>query len=134
VNSKIGLWIDHRIAVIVTISDKGEEIQEIQSNVEKQLGRFNGQRSATHFESQLMQSDDRQQRSFTKHLNAFYDKVLASIRDADSILLLGPGEAKGELKKLMDKNNDRNRVVAMESADKMTEHQIAAKVHDYFAN
>jgi hypothetical protein len=30
-----GLWIDHRKAVIVTVTDKGEEVQEILSPVEK---------------------------------------------------------------------------------------------------
>jgi hypothetical protein len=32
-----GLWIDHRKAVIVIVSDKGEEALEIKSNVEQQL-------------------------------------------------------------------------------------------------
>ena len=34
-----GLWIDHRKAVIVTVRDKGEDVQEILSHVDKQLGR-----------------------------------------------------------------------------------------------
>jgi hypothetical protein len=37
-----GLWIDHRKAVIVTVTDKAEEVTEILSHVEKQLGRFEG--------------------------------------------------------------------------------------------
>ena len=35
-----GVWIDHRKAVIVAVADKGEEVQEIISPVEKQLSRF----------------------------------------------------------------------------------------------
>jgi hypothetical protein len=31
----VGLWIDHRKAVIAIISEEGEETLEIQSNVEK---------------------------------------------------------------------------------------------------
>jgi hypothetical protein len=129
-----GLWIDHRKAIIVTVSDKGEETREILSNVEKQLGRFNGKRSTTSFESQLVQADDRQQRGFTKHLKSYYQEVVSSLEDAKSVLIFGPGEAKGELKKLMEQNNHCDRVVVMESADKMTDRQIAAKVHQYFAN
>jgi hypothetical protein len=127
-----GLWIDHRKAIIVTLSEKGEKTQEILSNVERQLGRFNGKRSTASFESQLVQKDDRQQRGFTKHLNGFYDKVLSYISDAKSVLIFGPGEAKGELKKLMEQNNLHDRVVVTESADKMTDRQIAARARHYF--
>jgi hypothetical protein len=130
-----GLWIDHRKAIIVTLSDKGEQqTLEVLSNVEKQLGRVKGKRSTDSYESQLVPKDDSQQRGFTKHLKAFYDDVLSSIRDAESVLIFGPGEAKGELKKLMERNNLHNRVAVMEPADKMTDGQIAAKVREYFSN
>jgi hypothetical protein len=36
-----GLWIDHRKAVIVIISDEGEETHEIASKMEKHI-RFSG--------------------------------------------------------------------------------------------
>jgi hypothetical protein len=85
--------------VIVAVSEKGEETREITSGVEKQPGRFAGVRSTTPYESQLVSADDSRQRKFTGHLNDYYDEVIASIRDAESILIFGPGEAKGELKK-----------------------------------
>jgi hypothetical protein len=40
---KVGLWIDHRKALIVAITNKEEEIRLIISKVEKQLGRSNQQ-------------------------------------------------------------------------------------------
>ena len=132
-NAKIGLWIDHRKAVVVAISDKGEEIKQIRSNVEKQHGRIGGIRSVTSYESQLVAADDSHQREFTGHLNVYYDEVLSSIRNAESILLLGPGEAKGELKKRLEKNNLGERIVDVITVDKMTVPQIATKVHRYFA-
>jgi hypothetical protein len=36
----VGSWIDHRKAVIVAVSEKGEETRETESDVEKQPGRF----------------------------------------------------------------------------------------------
>ncbi|MBN1128280.1 MAG: hypothetical protein JXA71_04805 [Chitinispirillaceae bacterium] len=127
-----GLWIDHRKAVVVTLSDVGEKTEQIPSNVEKQLGRINGKRSTVSFESQRVQADDRQQRGFTKHLDVFYEKVKSSVHDAQSVLIFGPGEAKGELKKRLERNNHDNRAVAIESADKMTDHQIVNKVRRHF--
>jgi len=50
--TKVGLWIDHRKALIVAVTDKGQEIRLIISRVEKQLGRSGGIRSTTPYESQ----------------------------------------------------------------------------------
>jgi hypothetical protein len=70
---------------------------------------------------------------FTAHLNIYYEAVIASLRDAESILIFGPGEAKGELKKRLEKSNLGGRIVGVETSDKMTDRQIAAKVRQYFA-
>jgi hypothetical protein len=78
-------------------------------------------------------ADDSRQRVFTAHLNIYYEAVIASIRDAESILIFGPGEAKGELKKRLEKSKLGGRIVGVETADKMTDRQIAAKVRQYFA-
>ena len=75
---------------------------------------------------------DSRQRTLTTHLNIYYDAIIASIRDAEAILIFGPGEAKGELKKRLKKANLSGRIVGMETVDKMTDHQIAAKVRQHF--
>jgi hypothetical protein len=127
-----GLWIDHRKAFIVMLSDKGEQTKLILSNTEKQRGRFDGVRSNEKFEAGLVESDDRQQRDFTGHLDVFYKEVLDSIRDADSVLIMGPGEAKGEMKKMIDKNRVLARIEEIETDGKMTDPQIIAKVRAHF--
>jgi hypothetical protein len=91
-----GLWIDHRKALVVTITDKGEEVKLIISRIEKQPARFGGIRSTTSYESQLVPASDSRQRKLAGHLNPYYDAVVAYIRDAESILIFGPGEAKRE--------------------------------------
>jgi hypothetical protein len=126
------VWIDHRKAVVVSISGNGEEIQELRSDVEKQHGRFGGVRSVIPREAQNMAADDSQEREFTGELNVFYDAVLASTKDAESIVLLGPGEAKGELKKRFEKHHLAHLLAGVETADKMTVPQIAAKVRNFF--
>jgi stalled ribosome rescue protein Dom34 len=128
----VGLWIDHRKAVIAIVSEDGEETLEIQSNVEKQPGRVAGVRSTTPYEAQQVQADDTREREFTGHLNQYYAEVIAAIRDAESILLFGPGEAKGELKKRLERDKLGGHIIAIETADKMTDRQIAAKVREYF--
>jgi hypothetical protein len=128
----VGLWIDHRKAVIVLLAGEEEETKLVRSNVEKQIRRAAGSRSGGRFESQVVPSDDRQQRVFTGHLNTYYNEVISCIRDAESILIFGPGEAKGELKKHLEQEGLGGRIVGVETVDEMTDGQIAAKARQHF--
>jgi len=131
-STKVGLWIDHRKAVIMAVTDQGEAIRLLISKVDKQPGRSGGARSTTPYESQQVPADDLREKKFTGHLNIYYDAVIASIRFAESILIFGPGEAKGELKKRLEGDKLGGRIVSIETVDKMTDRQIAAKVRQQF--
>ena len=121
----IGLWIDHRKAVIVTVSDEGEQVKEITSHMEKHV-RFSDAASKG------SQGEDVRDRQFENHLNSYYDAVIAVIRDGDFIQIFGPGEAKGELEKRLEHEGLKEHLLAIETVDKMTDRQIAAKVRDRF--
>jgi len=131
-STKVGLWIVHRKATIITVTDKGEEIKLLISAVEKQLRRSGDSPLKGSYEPRQVPADDSRQRTLTKHLNIYYDAVIASIRGAESILIFGPGEAKSELKKRLEKNNLGKRIAGVETADRMTDRQIAAKVRERF--
>ena len=123
---EIGLWIDHRKAVVVTITAAGEEIKKIVSGMEKHVRFTNGTGS------QNGSSEDVRDRQFDNHLNAYYDQIIALVRDADAIQIFGPGEAKGELEKRLEHEGLKDHILAIEAADKMTDHQISAKVRERF--
>jgi len=125
-NGQAGIWIDHREAFIVFVGEGNEKTERIKSGVEKHV-RFFG-RSA----SEEGSADDQRDRQFAVHLGRYYDEVIAHVRDAESILLFGPGEAKGELEKRLASKGLGERIVGVETADKMTDHQIAAKVRQHF--
>ena len=118
---EIGLWIDHRKAVIVIVSDNGEEVKEITSHMEKHVRYSNDY-------SEGGSSEDIRDRQFGDHLNTFYDAVIATVRDGNTIQIFGPGEAKGELKKRLEGGDFKGRILAVETVDKMTDRQIMAKV------
>ena len=130
--SKVGLWIDHKKAVIVFLTGEKQEIKLIKSNVEKQDRRSVTSRHEGPFESQSLAPGDHRDREFLGHLDIYFNDVIASIRDAEAILILGPGEAKGQLKKHLETKNLGDRIVAVETVDEMTDPQIAAKVRQYF--
>jgi hypothetical protein len=121
-----GLWIDHRKAVIVLVTDESEETKKIISGVEKDV-RFSSGDGSDHGST-----EDMRDRQFQNHLNTYYDEVIAVIRDAESIQIFGPGEAKGELEKRLEHAGLKEHVLAVETVDKMTDHQISAKVRERF--
>jgi hypothetical protein len=131
--TKVGLWIDHRKAIIVAVTDKGEEIGLIVSKVEKQLQRSGDSPLKGSYESQKVPADDRRQSTFKAHLDIYYEAVIACLRNAEFILIFGPGEAKSELKKRLEISELGGRIAGIETVDKMTDRQIAAKVKQYFA-
>jgi hypothetical protein len=131
-NIKSGAWIDHRRSVIVTLTSTDEQVRHIMSNVEKHLERGGDSPLKGSYEPNQVPADDRQQRALTGELNIYYDAVIAALRDSEGLLLFGPGEAKGELHKRLVKAKLGPRVLAVETADKMTDPQIVAKVRAYF--
>ena len=118
----VGLWIDHKKAVIVFVAGKDTETKLISSSIEKPR-RQSGVATP---------ADDVRQRELTGRLNSFYDEVVSCLREAESILILGPGEAKGELKKRLEKDNLSRRIVGIKTSDKMTDKQIVAVVRGHF--
>jgi stalled ribosome rescue protein Dom34 len=128
---KTGLWIDHRLAVIVTITDEGANTKLIKSNVEKHVRAADPTLKGP-FKARQVPADDRHEREFTEHIKNYYNEIIKYICNSEAILIFGPGEAKNELKKQLEKNNLAGRVAGMETADRMTDHQIMAKVCTYF--
>ena len=126
-----GLWIDHREAIIVVLKNTGAETERIQSKVEKQLRR-SGEPDHGRFESQGVPADDSREREYSGQLARYYDAIISRLRDAESILIFGPGETKGELKRRFENHPDASRTITLETADKMTEPQIVAMVSQHF--
>jgi hypothetical protein len=129
---KAGVWIDHRSALIVTLTADGEHSSLIASNVEKHPERSGDSPLKGPYEARQVPADDSRQRALTGELNIYYDAVIAALRNYEALLILGPGEAKGELHKRLVKMKLGARVAGVETADKMTDRQIAAKVRAYF--
>jgi hypothetical protein len=127
---KIGLWIDHRQAIIVRLSETGEVTSRIRSHLPRHV-RFSGasyDRSESNPHDDTLQ--DKRDRRFTALLNRYYDTVIAQLHNADSIFIMGPGEASIELRKRLE--NESQAMLEVEVADKLTEKQIVAKTRQHF--
>ena len=137
----VGIWLDHREAFVVSLvknqpmaGKQQEIIERIESDIERRVRLSGGSRSRkTPYGPQDVSVDSKQEDRFKRQLREYFKKILLRIGDADGILISGPGEAKIELKKEIEKSKEfANKIKKIESADKMTERQIAAKVRAFF--
>jgi hypothetical protein len=129
---EVGLWIDHSKTVIVTIENDAEVTLEVKSNMEKHVRFASGKGAKAPNKSQGSTAEDVRDRQFGDHLDSYYDGVISFLRGADSIWIFGPGEAKVELENRLKRDDLGGRIVGVETVDKMTDHQIAAKVRDHY--
>lgn len=131
-NNKAGIWLDHREAVIVMTGAPIERTVRVLSAVEKHPQRSGDSPLQGPYEARQVPADDKRQRALTGELNHYYDAIIAAMGDAQPLLIFGPGEAKGELKKRLETKGFGSRIAAIETADQMTDRQIGAKVRKYF--
>lgn len=129
---EVGLWIDHHKAVMVTMVNEVQETREIRSNIDIHP-QISGETKAKNPKAgSSSNAEDSIDRQFGNQLSGFYDGVVSLLRNADSIWIFGPGEAKVELKKRLDREDLGGRIVSVETVDKMTDRQIVAKVRLHF--
>ena len=136
-----GIWLDHREAVVVYLvknqpfADGNQEmIERIESDIERRVRLSGGSRSRkTPYGPQEISVDSKQEDRIKAQLRKYYHQIIQRISDADRILIFGPGEAKIEFKKEIEKSKQlAARINKIESVDKMTTRQIAAKVRAFF--
>lgn len=129
---EVGLWIDHHKTVMVTLVDEKEETREIRSNVARSIRLTGGLTPKKPNLSTMSTAENMGDRRYENRLNGYYDGLVSLLRNADAIWIFGPGEAKGELKKRLDGEKLGGRIVSVETVDKMTNRQIAAKVRQRY--
>ncbi len=126
----IGVWIDHKQAYVIGYKDGRVDV--IPSNIEPPA-HFSG---GTQLGGKLNQKGDLELRRNDRYmvlLNKYYRQVIAALRDADSIFVMGPGEAKIEFGKALRKHKAmQKRLVKVEAADKMTKNQMIARVRKFY--
>ena len=124
-NKKVGMWIDRKKAVIVSIADKVEARRIITSDMENYV-----------LYSTVVPGDglpeNIRDRRFWNHLGEYYAKIIEHIRDAVEIQIFGPETAKYELQKHLEGQGLAGHIVSMEDANKMTDLEIATKVQKRF--
>ena len=128
-----GLWIDHEKAVIVSLMGESHEVIHLESGIEGHFRLKGGSGSGTPYSQQDATSESKREYRYSQHLNIYFQHIIDLLKDAKHIFIFGPGEAKFEFKKRIEKNNMfLDKISDIETTDKLTEPQIVAKVKKYF--
>ena len=128
--TKIGLWLDERQAVIVSVTNMSAEITKVKSAIKDEIFAVNpvsGDSGAKRDPA----AAHRNKIKIKEALDPYYDGIIDNIWTAGEIFIFGAGEAKYELKNHLRKNNLAQRIVGFEDADKMADDQIMDKVRQY---
>jgi stalled ribosome rescue protein Dom34 len=129
----IGLWVDHKEAVLVSIKDGTVSVRRVESEVGTRFNPSGGWKSGGTTVAQSIVKEQTEDERRKHHLHAYYQELSKAVGTAEELFIFGPGEAKHELVKKIEKNKGlRVRIAAVETCDKMTEPQIAAKVKAFF--
>ena len=123
-NHKVGIWIDHKRAVIVSVSAGGVTTKTLESEVEAHP-RYSGQQDGG--------GEKKYEERHRQDLDRYYDDVISELGQPEALLIFGPGEAKLELKERLSRSKAPSEcTVDIKTTDKLTDPQIVAKVREHF--
>jgi hypothetical protein len=123
-NPRVGIWIDHKKAVIVSDAPDGFASTTVESDVGQHV----------HYAGAPDGGGERKyEERHGQRLDRFYDEVISRLGQPEALLIFGPGEAKLELEKRLRRSKALSQsTVGIETTDKLTEPQIVAKVKEHY--
>lgn len=126
----IGLWIDHKQAFVIWYKD--DKIEVIPSHIEPPAHYSGGTQLGGKY-NQKADMELRHNDRVSLQLRKYYQQIISALKDANSIFVMGPGEAKIEFEKTVKKHKDiHKRLLKIETAGKMTKNQMLAQVRNFY--
>jgi len=118
---RVAIWIDHREALLVAfVADQLQQEEELVSEV----------RPHTHGGGWSQHRFEAHRHEMLKH---FYDDVIQHLGLVDEILILGPGQAKYELRARIEHHKGlKGKVVDVTSTDQLTEAELIDQAEAFF--
>ena len=129
----VGIWLDNEKAYIITLVNGNERVEKIESNVETRV-RYKGEtKSYSRLGGMFINPQKKKTKRKNHQLRDYFNSILRRTRDANSIYIFGPAEAKKNLEKVYHKEKSlTNKLKRVESSDRLTENQMVARVKEVF--
>jgi hypothetical protein len=132
-NHKVGIWIDHKKAVIVSALAGRVTAKTLKSKVGPHARYSSRAGYPTADGPKDGGGEKKYEERFSQQLDRYYDEVISQLGQPEALLIFGPGEAKLQLKERLGRSKALSeRVVGIETTDKLTDPQIVAKVKEHY--
>jgi hypothetical protein len=125
--TKIGVWMDHSVARLISVNTNPVVIREIQSSIQPRL-RIEGESGdGTKLGGVQFGSNNEHSKNEKKQneLQQYYKELSAAIRDYEEILIFGPTMAQNEFVNFISKDKHfKTKKIDTYREDYLTENQI----------
>ncbi|WP_291854954.1 hypothetical protein [Marinilabilia sp.] len=132
---QVGIWMNTDKAVLVSLlNGKENEIQTIESDIESRSHNPREIKPGSRTGTVLMDVDKKMTQRKNHQMHNYFEKVIHSISsDTGEIYIFGPANTKKHFEKELKKRTQFNSLkLEIESADKMTQPQMVAKIKQHF--
>jgi hypothetical protein len=131
-DQRIGIWIDHERAVIVSASPDRVTINTLESEFGEDA-RYGEQRASPGLDGPHHESGAAKQEQDRLRLDRYYDEVITQLGHPQALLIFGPGEAKLQFTTRLSRFKAlRECVVGLETTETLTDPEIVAKVREHY--
>jgi hypothetical protein len=131
---KVCVWIDHNRAVIAAVDDGEESLETIPSHAGRHAKPQGGSRTAAPWGPQTSNSERSREHRYENQLAHFYRDVIRHLGHPDQLVVMGPAQAKQELKAEIEESLLRDVNVVLETAGEMTDPQVLARLRSFEIN
>jgi len=132
---QVGIWMNTDKAVLVSfLNGKEEEIQTIESEVESRPHNPRHEKPGSRTGTVLMDMDKKMTQRKNHQLHDYFERIMHLITsDTGEIFVFGPATTKKHFEKELKKHPEYSeKKLEVETADKMTEPQMIAKIKQHF--
>ncbi|OYX23614.1 MAG: hypothetical protein B7Z06_09995 [Flavobacteriales bacterium 32-35-8] len=126
----IGVWLDSKKALIVTIENDMETVKTIHSNMDTNNITANKNIGG----AKQIAKDSRYLERKKQLLKLYFNEITQEIKNADALVIFGPAETYEKFAKELGENYKAisAKIKGIRKADSMTDNQVIAWVKDFF--
>jgi len=131
--NQTGVWLDSTKAIIVTLTGSESSFQEVDADIENSVYHFEEGDKGSFMGERHLNNDRKFQERRQHQINKYLADVVELIGKSDEIVVVGPAQMKFELKAVLEDNRLlKDKLMSVETADKMSINQLIAWVKEYF--
>lgn len=131
--NNVGVWIDLKKAIIVTLNGDKKEVKTILSEIETKERIPGESKKFVRFGNQFSNLEKQKENRLTHKTNAFLKSIQEQLSHSDALVVFGPANMKQDLANLIIENKNLvDKLKGVETTDSLTDNQTAAWVENYY--